>query len=58
MGLPARNDERAEPLDGATGSARFEAFFHDHYRVVPTVGACWFLIVLIVAVASFEYRGL
>ena len=34
MRLQARNDERSECLDGASGSAGFEAFFRDHYRVV------------------------
>jgi RNA polymerase sigma factor (sigma-70 family) len=34
MRLHARNDERPERLDGASGSAGFEAFFRDHYRVV------------------------
>jgi RNA polymerase sigma factor (sigma-70 family) len=34
MGLHARNDERLECLDGASGSDGFEAFFRDHYRVV------------------------
>jgi RNA polymerase sigma factor (sigma-70 family) len=34
MGLHTRNNERSECLDGASGSAGFEAFFRDHYRVV------------------------
>src|ERR1700730_12592599 len=34
MGLHARNDERSECLDGASGSAGFEAFFRGQYRVV------------------------
>jgi RNA polymerase sigma factor (sigma-70 family) len=34
MRLRARNDERSERLDGASGPAGFEAFFHEHYRVV------------------------
>jgi RNA polymerase sigma factor (sigma-70 family) len=34
MRLQARNDERSECLDGASGSAGFEAFFRDHYRAV------------------------
>ena len=34
IGLYARNDEHSERLDGASGSAGFEAFFRDHYRVV------------------------
>jgi RNA polymerase sigma-70 factor (ECF subfamily) len=34
MRAQARNDEWSEGLDGASGSARFEAFFRDHHRVV------------------------
>ncbi len=34
MSLHARNDERSECLDDASGSAGFEAFFREHYRVV------------------------
>jgi RNA polymerase sigma factor (sigma-70 family) len=34
MRLHARNDERSECPAGEPGSAGFEAFFHDHYRVV------------------------
>jgi RNA polymerase sigma-70 factor (ECF subfamily) len=34
MGLLARNNERLECLDGASGSAGFEAFFRGHYAVV------------------------
>lgn len=34
MGLHARNDEPSECLEGASGSAGFEAFFRGHYRVV------------------------
>ena len=34
MRFQARNDERSECLDGASGSAGFEAFFRGHYRVV------------------------